>query len=254
MSKGKFVWYDLMSTDVAASVAFHKALFGWEVEEMDMSGFKYSKIVASGKGSGGVVPFDASHGFPSHWVGYIEVFDVDGAVGRVEALGGKGCVPPTDIPETGRFALVEDPQGAIFSPFAASFDYPEEGEPEVGQFCWSELMTTDVDGARAFYGELLGWTTAPVDMGPMGTYHLVGGAEKHHAGIMGKPEGFGGDRPSWLFYIRVADTDAIVARVADLGGEVLMPPMDIPNTGRSAIIADPTGAPLALIALFRQGE
>lgn len=105
--------------------------------------------------------------------------------------------------------------------------------------CWYELGTTDMDGATAFYSAALGWQVASAGM-PDFDYRLASDAEGFSvAGLMAADEGM----PSaWYFYLEVADSDAFVAQVSAAGGAVLMPPADIPGTGRYAICADPQGA------------
>lgn len=117
-----------------------------------------------------------------------------------------------------------------------------------GSFYWNELATNDSEGAAAFYTALIGWKTQdmPMDDGRTYTMWLVGGQP---VGGMFPAKGapFEGERPVWLCYIAVEDVDATVAKVEGLGGTVLAPPDDIRDVGRVAVIADPQGAPVALI-------
>ncbi|BDG02949.1 VOC family protein [Anaeromyxobacter oryzae] len=112
-----------------------------------------------------------------------------------------------------------------------------------GMFVWRELMTDDVEGARRFYGDLLGWSWKGEDMGPAGTYWLASRGERQVCGMMQKPAGV--PMPSaWSSYVLVDDVDAAAERCKAAGGRVLRPPADIPNVGRFAVIADPWGAVL----------
>lgn len=117
----------------------------------------------------------------------------------------------------------------------------------LGTFCWSELGTTDAAGAKAFYGSLFGWTYDDRHMGEMGTYHLVKNRADDLGGMwqMSGPQ-FENVPPHWMFYVSVEDVDATVARVPGLGGKVVAPPMDIPETGRIAVLEDPTGAKISV--------
>jgi len=110
----RFVWHDLMTTDLQKSLAFYTALFGWERRPWDMGGTTYDMLYAGEIGLGGMVPLPKDFPGASHWVGYVSVPDVDAACARADASGGKTCVPPSDIPTVGRFAVVEDPWGAAF--------------------------------------------------------------------------------------------------------------------------------------------
>ncbi len=120
-----------------------------------------------------------------------------------------------------------------------------------GAFSWNELMTSDVAGAKAFYGELLGWTLTDMESS-CGEYTVVKSGEREIAGIMATPAEMQGMPPSWCGYVTVDDVDAMPAQVEKLGGKVLAPPQDIPNVGRFTIIKDPQGAMLMLITYFEQ--
>lgn len=110
-----------------------------------------------------------------------------------------------------------------------------------GAFSWCELMTDDPKAAVEFYGGLLGWTAQDMDMGT-GAYHVIKVGETSVGGIMGKPPG-GEKMPSmWGCYVTVDDIDATVAKCVQLGGKVIMPPMDVPTVGRMAVLQDPQGA------------
>ena len=115
-----------------------------------------------------------------------------------------------------------------------------------GAFSWCELMTTDPSAASRFYGELLGWKLETMNMGM--PYHVVKVGDASLGGIMGMPPGApAGMPPVWVTYVTVADVDALVKRVAALGGTVRVPPTDIPTVGRFAVIVDPQGAAINVI-------
>jgi predicted enzyme related to lactoylglutathione lyase len=247
---GRFVWHDLMSTDPATARAFYAALFGWTYRDVDMGPMgTYTMIHVGEMPIGGIVPMDAAQNIPAHWIGYITVDDVDAACARAPELGGTVCVPGTDIPDTGRFAVIADPTGATFSPFTFSSDpLPELPELPAGAFCWDELLTTDPARAGAFYTAIFGWTPIEVDMGELGTYTLFrrGGAEgRDAAGMLRMPPEAGGP-PAWLSYVLVDDVDVSARRVQELGGRLYVEPRDIPGIGRFSVAADPTGAAFAL--------
>lgn len=117
-----------------------------------------------------------------------------------------------------------------------------------GNFCWFELGTTDQDGAKAFYSKLFGWQTVdtplPPEMGGVYTMFMLDGNEVGAVYKLG-PQ-MAGVPTHWMSYVSVEDVDAAAARVADLGGEVLMPPFDVMNHGRMTAFKDPTGATLSL--------
>ncbi|MEJ7809539.1 MAG: VOC family protein [Gemmatimonadaceae bacterium] len=241
---GRFVWHDIMTTDVAKSVEFYTQLFGWTTQEMDMGAMgTYTMLYTGETGVGGVVPLDAKAGVPSHWIGYAMVSDVDAACARAASLGGKACVPPFDIPGVGRTAVLEDPGGAVISPFTPSSpDAPERaGFPPFGDFAWDELLTTDTDAALKFYTGIFGYDTAGMDMGPMGTYHLFKRGETMTAGMMKMPPSPIG-RAGWTPYVHVDDVDAHAEHAQALGGVICLAPHDVPGVGRIAVATDVTGA------------
>jgi predicted enzyme related to lactoylglutathione lyase len=113
---GTFCWYELGATDDEAAKKFYSELLGWTYKEGDAGGMNYAEITAGGQPCGGVYKMGPEYGeAPSHWMAYVAVDDVDASAKRVEELGGKVCVPPTDIPNVGRFSVINDPTGATLS-------------------------------------------------------------------------------------------------------------------------------------------
>ena len=116
-SHGRFIWYELMTSDTAGAKAFYGAIMGWDMDEMPMPGMTYT-VVGPGQGMGGImaIPEQAkAMGVPPNWTGYVAVDDVDASVAQVASLGGAVLVPPTDIPDIGRFAVIADPAGAAIA-------------------------------------------------------------------------------------------------------------------------------------------
>lgn len=245
---GKFVWHELMTTDVDAALKFYGGLFGWKFKTGEMGPMKYHEIMVGERPIGGITGV-MNPGQPSAWGAYVTVDSVDDAVERARRTGGKVVVPPMDIPHTGRFATLADPAGAVIAPFTYDGEQakPEqEGAPAPGTFCWNELLTADPAGAQRFYGELFGWTSGEWNMGEQGTYHLFRCAGKDVAGMMKTPPQ--APRSHWLYYVAATDVDASLKKAESMGAKTQAAPMDIPEVGRMAVFADPSGA---LIALFK---
>lgn len=235
---GKFVWHDNSSTDVEAAKAFYTQLFGWELEVISVGGSDYPMIKSGGRSHGGFGP--AQGGAPSHWLGHVLVEDVDATAEQAKSEGASILVEPFDIPDIGRMTVIADPQGAVLSAFQSAGEPTEP--PAEGVFIWDELMTTDVDDAKRFYGEVFGWSSNDMDMGDMGTYTMFKRAgDADVGGLMRIPEGVEAP-PNWLVYIATGDVDATVARATELGGTVIQEGMDIENVGRLAVLQDPAGA------------
>lgn len=115
-----------------------------------------------------------------------------------------------------------------------------------GAFSWNELMTTDVSAAKAFYSELFGWAMHD-EQTPDMIYSVVKADDQEVGGIMAIPPEAKGAPPSWGSYVTVDNVDKQAAKVESLGGTIIMPPRDIPNVGRFAVISDPQGAMLTMI-------
>ncbi len=113
---GTFCWNELASTDAEAAKKFYTELLGWTLKESNAVGMVYNEVVVGGQHIGGMYQMGPEYGgAPSHWIAYVAVEDVEASAKRVEELGGKVCVPPTDIPNTGRFCVITDPAGATLS-------------------------------------------------------------------------------------------------------------------------------------------
>lgn len=123
----------------------------------------------------------------------------------------------------------------------------ETAMKQAGEFCWNELMTSNVQAAKTFYGALLGWEMQDVNMTGM-AYTLLKLGGKEIGGIMAIPDQAAGTPPAWGAYVTVNDVDALLIRVEKLGGKICLPPQDIPDVGRFAVIQDPQGAMLSLIS------
>jgi len=231
---GTFVWHDHMSGDSPAAQGFYSKLFGWSYTPFETDQGEYPMITTNGQQHGGFGP--AHMGAPPHWIGHVLVDDADAAGARAESAGGQ-VLAAMDIPEVGRFAVIKDPQGAVISAFAP------QGEAQVpeGAFVWDELHTSDIEAAKTFYPAVFGWTLNEMDMGEMGTYVLFQAGGVDRAGAMQQMAN-DPSPPHWLTYLGTDDVDATTAKAKDLGGQVYMDPMDIPNIGRFSIAADPTGA------------
>ncbi len=237
---GRFVWHDHTSGDSAKAQDFYTRLLGWELEVWKPGEMDYPMIAKGGQMHGGFGP--AQGGSPASWMGHILVDDVDAAVKRATGAGGNVLNEAMDIPEVGRFAVLRDPQGAVFSVFAP------QGEAQVpeGVFVWDELMTTDVDAAKRFYGEVVGWSSSDMDMpGGPGSYTMFSAGEQQAAGAMARPEGMDAP-PHWMLYLGSADVDTDTKKAKELGAQVYREPWDVPTVGRLAILADPTGAAFGL--------
>jgi uncharacterized protein len=251
-SHGGFVWYELMTTDTTAAKDFYGKVVGWGAQDASMPDMPYTIFTTGGSQVGGMLPQPdgaKNMGAPPAWLGYVAVDDVDASAAKVKSLGGNVHMPPRDIPDVGRFAVVADPQKAMFTLFKSSKPQQDQGVDfgAPGGVGWHELYTTDREKAFAFYNALFGWQKdQAMDMGEgVGIYQLFSHDGRQVGGMFNKPA----EIPAtfWLYYFVVGNIDTGIDRVTKGGGNVLMGPMEVPG-GKSIIQAsDPQGAMFALI-------
>lgn len=249
---GRFVWYELMTTDTAAAKAFYTEVVGWGMQPGPVAGMDYTLLTAGSVPMAGLMalPEEArAAGAPPHWIGYVGTADVDASATQARDLGGSIIVPPTDIPDIGRFAVIADPQGAAIALFkgtgAMEWEPPARGTPAT--FSWHELYATDWSKAFDFYQAMFGWEKSDAMQTPdMGTYQIfsIGGVPS--GGMCNKPAAM--PRAAWLYYAEVEALDAAVAKVTEGGGSIVLEPMQVPGGGWIVQGRDPQGAAFALHA------
>jgi uncharacterized protein len=247
--RGRFLWHELMTTDTKSAARFFSKVAGWKTQAWKQDP-GYTMFVASARPMAGLMllPEDAkAMGAPPSWITYIGTPDVDETARLAASLGGKILRPASDIPTIGRFAVIQDPQGAVFSAFTPGQAPQSDTEPTIGDFSWHELATTDWRAALTFYQQLFGWEgTSSMDMGPeMGTYQMYGWKGKTLGGIFNKPKQMPGP-PSWLPYIKVADSKKAAETVKALGGQVVNGPVEVPGGDWIAQGVDLQGAMFAV--------
>jgi len=249
---GKFIWYDVMTTDMKAAEKFYTSVVGWTAKDAGMSGHPYVLFSAGPAMVGGLMPIpeDAlAMGVPPCWTGYIAVDNVDGYAARVKGAGGSIRREPADIPGVGRFAVVADPDGAVFILFKPSSDQEPPAIPPgaQGHVGWHELYAGNLDAAWKFYSGLFGWTKADtMDMGAMGIYQLFATGGQPIGGMMTKPPQV--PVPFWTYYFNVDAADAAVERVKAGGGKIANGPMEVPGGSWIVQCIDPQGAFFAMAA------
>ncbi len=243
-----FVWYELMTTDVAAAKAYYTGVVGWNTLDVPMPGMIYTLLRVGDTQTAGLMalPKEARDaGMRPAWVGYIGVGDADGAAAKVQGLGGDILGRPVDIPTVGRFATVADPQGALINLFKPAQRGQRIVSSEPGHIGWHELHTNDWPQAFEFYADMFGWVKGEaLDMGPIGTYQIfkIGGLAT--GGMFNSP-GAQATR-FWLYYFNVDDIDAAAKRVTDGGGAIAQGPNQVPGGNWILQAADPQGAVFAL--------
>ena len=247
---GRFVWYELMTTDMEAAKAFYADVVGWGTQDASMPGMPYTLFTAGTASVSGVMdlPEEARKlGMRPGWLGYVGVNDVDAAADRIKRLGGALYVPPTDVPNISRISVAVDPQMAMIA--LLKWLTPGQGQPVAlstpGRVGWHELLAADWEKAFAFYAELFDWQKANADTGAVGTYQLFTAGGETIGGMFTKPPME--PVPFWLYYFNIGDIDAAAKRVQAGGGQVLSGPVEVPGGGGWIVrCMDPQGAIFAL--------
>lgn len=248
---GNFVWYELMTSDTAAAESFYRSVVGWGSEAFPEAPIPYSYFTAADAPVGGLmtIPADAAAaGARPGWVGYIHVDDLEAAAEKLRAAGGTLHTELAAIPTVGRFAMVSDPQGAVFVLFQPDKDEAPPPPMTLGHAGWHELHASDGPSAFDFYAGQFGWVKdQAMDMGPMGVYQLVAPREGANAmgAMMTSP---GMPRPNWLFYFVVDAVRPAMERIEAGGGTVLEGPQEVPGGAFIVQARDPQGAMFALVA------
>jgi hypothetical protein len=248
---GRFCWYELLTTDAKAAPGFYAKVAGWGTSDWGAQGAPpYTMWMNGEQPIGGIMqlPDEAARaGAPPHWLAHISTPDLAATTANVRKLGGEVLNRMT-VPTVGEFAIVRDPQGAVFSAFQPEGDAPGHDDlPRTGEFSWHELATDEWEAAWDFYSQLFGWTKGEAnDMGEMGTYQVFGRGAHPVGGLFKRPPQM--PVSAWLFYVKVPDVDAAAKAVEKHGGQVLNGPMEVPGGDRIAQCMDPQGAMFAVHA------
>lgn len=245
-------WVDFSSPDLDASRAFYSGLFGWDVPPGPAEAGGYSIAMIDGKPVAGIGP-QMNPAMPPGWMTYVNVDSADDVAAKVKAAGGQTYAEPMDVMDVGRMAVFADTAGAVFGIWQAGTHKGAAVANEPNTYCWSELVTTDTDGAKKFYADVFGWgeeTHGETSVGAYTEWKLGGNSI---GGMMRKPEMMPAEvPPHWAVYFAVTDCDAMAAKIAELGGTVMVGPMDI-EPGRMAVAIDPQGGPVNILQLKDAG-
>ena len=245
---GSFCWSDLATSDVGAAKSFYAQIFGWTAADFPTPNGVYTIFRSEDNDVAAVYP--AFAGMPPHWGVYFAVTNVDESAARIAPLGGTIVMPPGDVGESGRMVVAQDPQGVHFSLWQAKGHIGATHSGPFNRVSWPELATPDPGSAAAFYTSLLGWKTKPESGMESAQYVEWVNDGASIGGMMPmRGEEWKGVPPHWMIYVSVADCDERAARIKQLGGNVCVPPTDIPNVGRFSVVNDPQGATFSIIQM-----
>ena len=239
-------WVDVSVDDVPKAIAFYQALFGWNIELGGPEVGGYSIAHQDGRIVAAISPKMAGPGAPTVWTTYLATDDADVTADKIKGAGGQVLAGPMDVMEEGRMAVAMDPAGAAFGLWQGARTTGLGVANEPGALTWNEQLSRDFAGSQAFYQAVFGYGYQ--DMSSDGFTYATLMVDGHEVGGIGEyPEGTPAEMPAaWGAYFAVTDTDAAMAKVTELGGRVVQPPMDTPF-GRIGVVADNQGAVFSLI-------
>jgi predicted enzyme related to lactoylglutathione lyase len=243
-SHGRFVWYELITTDVEAAKAFYAEVLGWGVED---AGHGYTLFTARGATVSGLMHLSEEAkrmGLRPSWLGYVGVDDVDASVERIKQLGGT-AYPPMQIPNVSHLSVAVDPQKATIAVFKwlnGRREPPELNAP--GGVGWHELLADDWEKAWPFYSELFGWQKGEAETSATGPYQVFSVGGQMIGGMIKKPPVIA--NTFWLYYFNVGDIDDAIKRIRARGGTILEGPSEVPGSRWIVQAVDPQGAVFAL--------
>jgi uncharacterized protein len=242
---GTFSWTDLATTDTEAAKRFYTGLFGWDHDDQPIPGGAsvYTMLLRDGKAVAAL--FEGQEGMPTAWSSYVTAESADAAAAKATDLGGSLMAEPFDVMDAGRMAAIQDPTGAVVSVWEPHGSIGAAFVNGPGALTLNQLNTPDPEAAGRFYEGLFGWRTEQVAGGDQPYWGIYNG-ERLNGGMMRLPPDAGAP-PHWLVYFGSADADADAARIGELGGQVLVPPLDVPG-GRILVAQDPQGAVVGLFA------
>lgn len=254
---GKFIWADLFTPDVDAAAKFYTGLFNWSSRTLTRDTRTYVLLEYAGRPVAGIVLRPVNGAVtgtrPARWVGYVAVADVARTVTAVTNAGGKVLAPAREFPRRGTQAIVADKEGAVLGLLQSASGDPADYQPESGEWIWAELLSAQPQDAAAWYGRLLGYQVANASSPGARPHFTLGAGGFARAGVMALPAQEA-PPPSWLGFVRVDSAEATAARAATLGGRVIVPPRTSHFGSQFAVIADPTGAVVAVIEFKAAAE
>lgn len=240
-------WVDLGVSDIPKAMAYYGGLFGWDIQEGPPESGGYAMCEIGGLPVAGIGPKMGPPDMPTVWTTYLASADADATAARIKAAGGQVLMDPFDVMDVGRMFVAVDPGGAAFGVWQARAHSGFQLANQPGSLIWSENMSRNYEGNKAFYSSVFGYSFG--DIGAEGMNYATLDLDGKTVGGIGE---IGADQPAampayWGTYFAVADTDAAVAKATELGGSVVAPAWDSPY-GRMAVVSDDQGATFALMS------
>jgi predicted enzyme related to lactoylglutathione lyase len=244
---GKIIWADLFTTDPDAASKFYCGVLGWTAVDLEHHGKGYTVFSNGGIPVAGLSPRSAKgQGHPSRWIGYYAVEDINATLAAATKAGGVVKAAAKKFPDRGFQAIVTDGDGIPIGLLQSSSGDTPDGEPRTGTWNWFEVYAKSPKLASDFYGDVVGLSVSDETKSDRKSDFVLSSNGQARGGIAPLPEG-DDVKPSWLGVVRVADLDRTLAKVRELGGEVLVAPHSVEFGSRFSVILDPTGGTLGLV-------
>jgi uncharacterized protein len=241
-------WIDLGTSDIEHSSGFYASVFGWNIQQGPPEAGGYSMARLDGRNVAGIGPIMGPPGTPSTWSTYFAVTDADAAATRITGAGGQLISGPMDVMDVGRLVVAADVTGAVFGLWQARSHTGVQIANVPGTFTWSEHMSRDFEGAKAFYAAVFGYEYGDMSSNGFSYATLLINGQQVVGGIGAMSEDAGAAHPAhWTVYFGTADTDKSVDLVTGNGGRLVRPATDSPY-GRMAVVSDQYGAVFSLIS------
>jgi predicted enzyme related to lactoylglutathione lyase len=244
---GKFVWADLFTTDPVAATKFYCGLFGWTANVIDQNAKAYTVFSNGSRPVAGLAPrHTANTKRPARWINYVAVQNLAATLALVAPAGGEVRAPARDFPDRGAQAIITDDENTPVGLLQSSSGDSLDEEPKTGDWNWFELYAKAPKDAAGFYGHVFNYSVSPDTRTARKNDYLLTSGGVARGGVAPMPDRDDA-KPGWLGVVRVENMDESIARVAALGGTVLVAPRAAAYGSRFAIISDPTGGTLGLI-------
>lgn len=239
-------WVDIGVPDIPKAAEFYTGLFGWDIQDTGPEGGGYRMCTIGGRAVAGIGA-QAAPDSGIYWTTYLASADSELTAGEIKAAGGQLFMEPFDVMGVGRMFIAADPGGAVFGVWEARTHTGIQLANEPGSLIWSENMSRHYEANQAFYAAVFGYEFG--DIGAESVNYATLDLDGRPVGGIGE---IGADEPadvpaSWRTYFAVADTDAALAKVTELGRSVVAPAWDSPY-GRMAVVSDDQGAVFSLMS------
>jgi uncharacterized protein len=246
---GKMVWADLVTPDLAAAEKFYGGLFGWTFQSIRAGSSEYAVAMLDGRPIGGMMqkPIPSGEHHQSAWLTFLAVSDVDVVKRTALAHGAKVLADSRSYPMRGRQSVLSDPEGAVFAILASSSGDSPDYLPVPGEWIWSSLHAKDAGAEAGFYQELFGYDVFDLPSDDDLDHLILSTDDYARASANSFPGGSARRHPHWLNFVRVENAANMAAKVAAMGGRVLVEPRVDRHGGMLAVVADPAGAPFGLM-------